>query len=745
MVQPKSNRFVVESMIGLPTGVAGLGNDGKVPNAQLPPFALDVVGGKGVVRKGDLVFNVRDYGAVGDSIADDTAATLAAVAAATAAGGGVVFFPAGSYRLTQQILITASYVRLVGSAGAEILQDGPLGKIVAFAGTIPVKGAPTATLTADAGWSNASTLAGSTVTLSTVAGIAADDILLIGDDANIPWIGNLWSTRTAGELQRVKSVNTSTKVVTLQGRLRGTYATARAASVHKLAPLRGVGVRDLTIRNKNPLTTVTGMLDFFSCRDVDVDNVSFVGGDGPGVTLVYVFGAKIKINARDLSDDPANARYGYGINLGPSEDVKIVDSSFLRTRHGITTNGFDGHRGYAHNFRAVNCTSTESTGAAFDTHPGSTGTFADCKAFGVSDTAFAIRSQVNLIDCEASHANLGVYLQGAATKDAAIVNLIAHHIQGAAISFYGDATSGYPSNVQIIEPIISDTQSMAIALGGALAGVSVVRPVITRAGDAGANQSAAISVGADSGMADVSIIGALVSGANSAVSLGANAAGVTVSGTRMRNLYGLTAAVVKGDGLTTANLFDNVNLDKPGDFTVPDLATSTYFYTTSPTSSSTAGLTVGSLRVAPWLVRRTVRISELLADVVTAGEAGSQVRVGVYKDDGAGKPGALVVDSGAFAGSAPGVFGASFAGVTLKPGLYWIGAVTQNAATTQPIMRTIGAGWSPDVPVGAGATLPGTAGIAMGWQGGGIAGALPATFPAPGLTTFAARVLARVG
>ena len=46
-------------------------------------------------------YSVMEYGAVGNGIADDTAAVQAAIDACALAGGGVVYFPPGTYAVTQ--------------------------------------------------------------------------------------------------------------------------------------------------------------------------------------------------------------------------------------------------------------------------------------------------------------------------------------------------------------------------------------------------------------------------------------------------------------------------------------------------------------------------------------------------------------------------------------------------------------------------------------------------------------------
>ncbi len=61
-------------------------------------FATGTTTARNLVTRTSEVFNVRDFGAVGDGVTDDRNAFQAAFDEANAAGGGVVYIPAGRYR-----------------------------------------------------------------------------------------------------------------------------------------------------------------------------------------------------------------------------------------------------------------------------------------------------------------------------------------------------------------------------------------------------------------------------------------------------------------------------------------------------------------------------------------------------------------------------------------------------------------------------------------------------------------------
>ncbi len=82
------------------------------------------------------VINVKDYGAKGDGVTDDTSSiAAAAVAAYGAPQGGAIFFPRGSYKVTSTIVLTNISVRGAGAYGTVITGNLPNVAIFDFSGT----------------------------------------------------------------------------------------------------------------------------------------------------------------------------------------------------------------------------------------------------------------------------------------------------------------------------------------------------------------------------------------------------------------------------------------------------------------------------------------------------------------------------------------------------------------------------------------------------------------------------------
>lgn len=99
------------------SGVANLTSDlaakytkpgGGIPSTDLTSAVQTSLSrSDNAVQKGEIVFNVKDYGAKGDGSTDDTAAIRNTITAAQNAAGGTIFFPQGTY--------TVSSTRRVGT------------------------------------------------------------------------------------------------------------------------------------------------------------------------------------------------------------------------------------------------------------------------------------------------------------------------------------------------------------------------------------------------------------------------------------------------------------------------------------------------------------------------------------------------------------------------------------------------------------------------------------------------------
>lgn len=137
-------------------------------------------------------------------------------------------------------------------------------------------------------------------------------------------------------------------------------------------------------------------------------------------------------------------------------------------------------------------------------------------------------------------------------------------------------------------------------------------------------------------------------------------------------------------------------------------------------------LTANQVIFAPIQVASSRTLTVLGINVAVAGSSGAVIRFGVYRDNG-GKPGTLLLDAGTSGASGVG-FAHVGANLALSTGQYWLAAVAQGGATTQPTVAC-----SAFIPIGMSVTTSNPTANAFAMNA--VAGALPATFVSSGTVT----------
>lgn len=167
-----------------------------------------------------------------------------------------------------------------------------------------------------------------------------------------------------------------------------------------------------------------------------------------------------------------------------------------------------------------------------------------------------------------------------------------------------------------------------------------------------------------------------------------------------------------------------------------------YYFCPNTTSVATSsGQGVGSLRAVPFFVPNPVTLSKIGAEVTSAGDAGSKYRLGIYADDGNGRPGRLIVDAGQINGDSETVQELTIS-VQIGPGWYWAAGVIQAVVTTQPTMR-VSQNASFAVLLGSD-SIPAANRTYSGFLRTGITGALDTLFSADGISVTVPRIFVKV-
>lgn len=265
-------------------GVLGAvnGNDGLFVDAIVPAAAARAP-----------TFNVREFGAKGDGLADDTPAIQTAInAAVKTVGGGTVLFPKGTYLLNSAYpsshpwafhnLVIDSNVTLVGETGAKLLQ-GPKGRHPLPKGaegvrnTVLAFGADHEVIRFQNPKYNGGfyDLQGTRAESRAVALKAAADAAKFRPGDYVAIYGTTTGDVIPTETGQVVTVNAATGELGLKDPLTRAFKTPSIANVTKVATTN-VGVKNLTVEGSEPLT-VTETFGFTAegCRFV---NDTSIGG-----------------------------------------------------------------------------------------------------------------------------------------------------------------------------------------------------------------------------------------------------------------------------------------------------------------------------------------------------------------------------------------------------------------------------------------------------------------------------------
>ena len=172
-----------------------------------------------------------------------------------------------------------------------------------------------------------------------------------------------------------------------------------------------------------------------------------------------------------------------------------------------------------------------------------------------------------------------------------------------------------------------------------------------------------------------------------------------------------------------------------------------YIYPVSSGAALTsATLGVGTFRMARGFVPSTVTIARIGAEITSAGEAGSKLRLGIVAEDAD----TLILDAGTINGDSATVQEITLGTpLVLTRGYYFWGAAVQVVASSQPTVRTVGSLVDTGHWMSVGTTIPSAGGAIQGYSKTGVTGALPSSFggfasvTASGITP--ARLFVRLG
>lgn len=415
------NKTLLANIRGLrgPAGVQGLpGLDAVATDAGVAAYISTA--GTSATKTAFLARqsfkNVKDFGAVGDGVSDDTVACQAAINAAVS--GQTVLFPAGTYTLTATLTNGGKSIH-VSAYGATIVQQGNA-RLFSFEGAWDASVAVTAVTAGTVTETDGNVLDTVVLSLSGLMPWKRGDVVKVFSSDIIPGARTdvaapAASSERTGQFFIVRAVASGS--VELLGTLRDpmTANMMVARLLDRTASISG-GTYDLadTFISSN---FAADLINISAMRNPTVRDVVVKRAGGSAIVMASCFGYRVTNTQVLWAWNDAVTHYGYGVNDSASDHGTVDGCFFGQVRHGFTdtntttTVGEDSPSKYGRSvgWKVTDCVADSTTGSAFDTHHGGAGgTFHNCTALN-AQIGFAVRGRNHsILNCITKSCGTGV-------------------------------------------------------------------------------------------------------------------------------------------------------------------------------------------------------------------------------------------------------------------------------------------------------------------------------------------------